>query len=341
MIRFGLIGCGTHSQWAVLPAMASSTKCKLVAAADIVPANLAAVPDSAVARYADYRQMLAKEKLDAVYIATPCDVHCEPTVAALEAGCHVVCEKPMGMDVAECRRMLAASKAANRLLGIDFETRYDRLTGHIRQWIADGRIGAVHAIHIDHLWSGHKNFGRLAQRRKNFLDRSGCLDCGIHMLDLSRHLAGGGEWRDIQALGGWFGEDVKLPTHISIQARLTTGTLVTVNASFAYTASINAVSQVHAFSIVGSHGVIELTKNPQGGEMLRLVSDSLSETVEDKVAGHAAVIPMLLDDFAGAIEAGLPLPSRLASGDDGLAAQEIVDEANRQACAKGDVCKKG
>jgi len=53
---------------------------------------------------------------------------------------------------------------------------------------------------------------------------------------------------------------------------------------------------------------------------------------------HAAVIPQLLEDFAAAVENGSPPPARMATGEDGLAAQEIVDEANQQACDKGDCC---
>ena len=340
VIRFGLIGCGSHSQWAVLPAMQSARNCRLVAAADIAPANLEAVGDG-IAKYADYRDMLAKEKVDAVYVATPCDAHCEPTIAALEAGAHVVCEKPMGMTVAECRRMLDAARKPRRLIAIDFEVRYYPENGQICRWIDEGRIGRVHAIHMDRCWSGHKNFGGLAQRRKRFLDLSGCLDCGIHMLDLARFFAGGGDWRDIQALGAWFGEAVRFPTHIAVQARLTTGTMVTLNASFAYTASIKEGSEFNNMTIVGTRGVIEVQTDRESNTTVRVVSDNGSEIVSAAELSHAAVIPQLLEDFAAAVENGSPPAARMATGEDGLAAQEIVDEANRQACDKGDCCIVG
>lgn len=336
MLRFGLIGCGTHAQWAVLPAMKSTPSCQLVAVADVVQEHVAKVEGEGLGRYADYREMLKHEKLDAVYVATPCEVHCEPTVAALEAGCHVICEKPMAMTVDECRRMNAAAESAGKRLVIDFENRYLAANQQVRQWIADGRIGAVRAIHIDHMWDGHKSSGNLARRREGFLQRNGCLDCGIHMLDISRFFCGG-EWRDVRAFGTWMGERVKFPPHIAIQGRLTTGVIVTLNASFAHTAHIQAQHQHHGCVIEGEKGVIVLEHNDAGVEGYRLVSDSLAAFHSMNEAGHASVIPRVIEELDAAVTNGTPPSPSLATGFDGLMAQIAMDEANRDAIRSGDV----
>ncbi len=72
------------------------------------------------ARYASAEEMLANERLDVVSVATPNKYHRELTLAALQAGCHVLCEKPMAMNAAEAREMLAAAEAAGKRLMINF-----------------------------------------------------------------------------------------------------------------------------------------------------------------------------------------------------------------------------
>lgn len=337
MLTFGLIGCGKHAQWAVLPSFAASPGCRLAAVADIAADGLAFVTDPAIARYTDAGEMLRRERLDAVYVATPCETHAALTCTALEAGCHVLCEKPMAMSEAECRRMLSAAASAGRQIFIDFETRY--IAGHeqVRRWIADGRIGAVRAVHIESLWDGHKVTGPVSERRKGFLQRSGCLDCGVHKLDLARFYCGGGEWRDITARGAWCGESVRFPPHISIMGRLTPGVLVTLTESFAWTARIPARHHRESLAVLGEKGVIVLEPGPDHGAVLRLVSDSATEEAPMSEAGHALVIPRVLADMVSVIEGGRPVPPSLATGTDGLMAQIALDAANRCAVEAGDV----
>jgi UDP-N-acetylglucosamine 3-dehydrogenase len=341
VIRFGLIGFGKHGQWAVEPAMRAAPKVQLKAVADLAPENLVLLPDPKVSTYTDFRRMIKQEALDAVYVATRVESHAEVTLAALRAGLHVITEKPMATSIAECRRMIAAAAKADRLLAVDFESRYVPGFQQIRKWIAEGRLGRLGAIHMDHFWDGHKVTGELAERRHRFCDSSGCLDCGIHKLDLARYFNGGGTWQDIRAYGAWFGEKVRYAPHISIQARLDTGVLVAVNASFAFTAYIPQrlrSSNYEGLAILGEKGVIVMHQAPDGVRHLQLVSETLSEVVPFVPHGHTSVITRLLGDFADSILRGRPLPPEAASGNDGLMAQMITDEANRQAVEAGDSC---
>ena len=338
MLRFGLVGLGTHSRWAVVPAIEAAHGCELVAIAEIVPEHLETLDASSVAKYSDYAEMLAREDLDVVYVATPADVHCAPTVAALEAGCHVVCEKPMAINEDECCRMLVAADAAGKMLVIDFESRQAPAHQQVRSWIAAGHIGAVRAVHIHAMWDGHKSFGDLAARRKAFLMRTGSLDCGIHMLDLVRFYCGGGEWRDVRALGAWFGEDVTCAPHIAIMARLTPGIMVTLEDSLAYGAYMHERHQHHTKAILGEKGVIALDRDEEGREVFRLVSDSLSATCPLASEGHGSAIAKVLEDMVPVITDGAPVPPSLATGHDGLMAQIVVDAANRSAIENGDTC---
>ena len=339
-IRIGLIGCGTHGFGAVVPAMRTARGVRLAAVADLIPANLARLVDKSISKYTDYREMLSREKLDAVYIATRVENHAAAALAAFKSGRHVITEKPMAASIGECRRMIAAARRADKLLAVDFECRYIPGFRQIRAWIAAGHIGRIQAIHLDSMWDGHKIWGAIGERRRRFCDSSGCLDCGIHKLDLARYFNGGGAWRDIRAFGAWFGERVKYPTHIAIMARLDTGALVTVNASFAFTAYIRRRMRGAVFyeglAILGDKGVIVLHQSPDGKRYIELAGEKLAKTIPFADHGHSSVITLLLNDFAQSIRTRAPLPCEIAAGEDGLAAQSCADEANRLAVKAGD-----
>src|SRR6476619_553666 len=104
MIQFGLIGCGDIAQKRVAPALRDSKICKLVAVSR-ARSQLAETfaREFGVPRwYADWRELLNDDDIDAVYVATPVHLHAEQTIAAMQAGKHVLCEKPMALNVAEC-----------------------------------------------------------------------------------------------------------------------------------------------------------------------------------------------------------------------------------------------
>jgi len=93
--------------------------------------------------YADYRDALADPRVDAVVVVTPTALHREVVLAAAKAGKHVLCEKPMAMDVRECDDMIAACGEAGVKLQIGFMRRYDESFMAARQRISAGEIGEV------------------------------------------------------------------------------------------------------------------------------------------------------------------------------------------------------
>ena len=329
MVRFGVIGCGTHARWAVLKAIRQfAQNCELAAVADLRAENLEAVDDPNVGRYTDYREMLARDDLDAVFVVTRVDAHCEPTVAALESGRHVVCEKPMANNVEECRRMIDAAESAGRILVVDFEMHYYKQYRKIKEWISLGYLGEIQAIHAMAFGHAHKAFGELAARREKSLNQSGAMNCGVHNLDLMRYFCGG-EWEDIEARGAWFHEDTKYPPHQSIMARLSTGVLVTLNSSSAYTAYVEPSASCGHLTIVGTKGVVH-----EGGGEVQLVSEAHTESVPCEHPGHKEAIGWLLDDFADVVEGRQPRSEMLPTGYDGLMSDVIVKEVNRLAVAR-------
>lgn len=330
MIRFGLVGCGTHAKWAVVPALLSTpSRIALAAVCDVSAENLASITAPGVARFSDHRTMLAEGNIDAVYIATLANTHAAIAIDALNAGKHVICEKPMATSEADCRAMVEAAEKHNRILAVNFETRYEAKARQIRAWIDEGRLGRISAIHIQHFWDGHKAYGALAARRFRLADLAGALDCGIHQADQTRYFCGG-QWGSITARGRWFGETLSNPPHISVIAELDNGILTTLSASFAYGAYMQpkAYSDVH--TIVGSDGVINSFGDYLRPLTMQLHSQTLTTSVDFSHIEHSAPMAELTRDFADAIE-GKPLSPRMATGVDGWQAQVYVERANRDA----------
>jgi len=142
-LRWGLIGCGDISRKRVAPALRDIPECELVAVnrARVHLAAAFANEFGAKRWYGDWRELIADDEIDAVYIATPVYLHVEQTIAAAEAGKHVLCEKPMAMNAAECDRMIAACEASGVKLGVAYYRRFYPLIRRIRQVIASGEIG--------------------------------------------------------------------------------------------------------------------------------------------------------------------------------------------------------
>lgn len=330
MLKIGLIGVGFHGRHAVIPALARSQRCVLAAACDLSEENLQVISDPAVTRYRDWRKMLADGGFDAIYVATLEETHHEIVIAALTAGYHVLCEKPMAMNTAQCREMIAVARRTGMTLAIGFEKRYHPEEQCIRDWIRQGRLGEIQAVHFQNLWDAHKTITPLAKRRAEHLDRSGALDCGIHDLDLARFYVGGGTWANVTARGRWFGETDRVHApHISLIGELDSGLLVTLTESYAFCANIEARLRSTGVAVVGTAGAINWHWDGHEEVQLKLANADGIETVPIRQIPHSEAITSMLDDFAAAA-AGEPWPESLATADDGLIAQEIVDEALQQ-----------
>ena len=150
-VRWGLIGCGDIAQKRIAPAFRDSNLCELVAVsrAQSQLAESFAKQFDARKWYADWRDLVLDPEVDAVYVATPVHLHAEQTIAAAEARKHVLCEKPMAMNVDECDRMIAACRANNVKLGIAYYRHFYPVITRIKQVIESGKIGKPVLVQIN------------------------------------------------------------------------------------------------------------------------------------------------------------------------------------------------
>jgi len=141
-------------------------------------------------RYISGEQMIEQEGLDVVSVATPNKFHKSLTIAALEAGCHVLCEKPMAMNAQEARAMLAAAEKVDKRLMIDFSYRFSEQSQALKAQVESGVLGEVYFART--LWHRRRGLPRFGGwfGQKALSGGGPLIDLGVHRLDLALWLMG-------------------------------------------------------------------------------------------------------------------------------------------------------
>ncbi len=141
-IKVGLIGCGNIGMGAHLPAYAHIPEAELVAVCEIIEERVhAAAERSGATAYTDYRWLLEQEDVEMVDICLPTYLHAQAAIAAMEAGKHVLCEKPMAHTLEAADAMSKAAQANNVKLMIGQVRRFDHRYAGIKAQIDAGKVG--------------------------------------------------------------------------------------------------------------------------------------------------------------------------------------------------------
>ncbi|MEB6238341.1 Gfo/Idh/MocA family oxidoreductase [Staphylococcus gallinarum] len=187
-LNIGIIGCGGIANGKHLPSLEKISEASLVAFCDIdkAKAQLAAETygsgDSKV--YEDYRDLLADKTIDIVHICTPNNTHKSITVDALDAGKHVMCEKPMAKTTDEAREMINAAKRNKKKLTIGYQNRFRGDSQYLRKVTQRGDLGEIYFS------KAHAIRRRAVPTWGVFLDEEKqgggpLIDIGTHALDLT------------------------------------------------------------------------------------------------------------------------------------------------------------
>ncbi|HET9198429.1 MAG TPA: Gfo/Idh/MocA family oxidoreductase, partial [Solirubrobacterales bacterium] len=186
--RLGFLGVGWIGRNR-MEALGREGRATIAAVADPGAEALRAAGEAAprAARASTLEELLELD-LDGVVIATPSALHAEQAIAALERGLAVFCQKPLARDAAETRRVLAAARQADRLLGVDLSYRHVAALRAAHEAVAGGAIGRLHSLDL----AFHNAYG---PGKPWFTDPAlaggGCLiDLGTHLVDLALWLGG-------------------------------------------------------------------------------------------------------------------------------------------------------
>jgi predicted dehydrogenase len=191
MIRLGIIGCGRVAEERHLPPLLRMPEVRVVATADPDAARSARLADrlGAPLRLSDYRAVLDRSDVDAVAILTPTQSHAEIGIAALDAGKHVLVEKPLALSLAECDRFIASAARSPCKVVVGFNLRWHRLVRRAREFLDTGALGRVKAIRSAYT---HDRSGETAPAWHRRLELGGgvVFNESVHHFDLWRLFAG-------------------------------------------------------------------------------------------------------------------------------------------------------
>lgn len=202
-LRVGIVGLGRLGKVHARNIAFKLPNAELTAACSIVSAELeyAKTELGVTDVYTDYREMLAKADIDAVVIVTTSSEHCWQIEAALDAGKHVFSEKPLGVDVAQCKQAEAAvERHPDRTFMLGFMRRYDKSYAYAKEKIDQGAIGTPYLVKATGI-----DPEALVEGAIRFAKTSGgiFLDMAIHDIDLCRWFLGS-EATEVYALGTTF-----------------------------------------------------------------------------------------------------------------------------------------
>ncbi len=314
-LKWGLVGYGDLAEKRVAAALfaaRSSTLCGVWGRDFIKTCDFAARHNIEQAQ--ESLDDLLCSDIDAIYVCTPPDSHAEYCIAALEAGKHVLVEKPMAISTSECEAMIAAAREKKRTLGVAYYRRAFPKMQKIKALIDEGTIGAPTWVNIAcHSWFApapeDANYWRV---EKNKSGGAGALaDIGVHRLDLLDYWLSARKvlFSNLQHLV----QDYEVEDGASVILQLQNG--APVHCYFAW----NSKTWIDRFEIVGSEG--KIIAEPLDGPNLTIIRGR--EIEELQIAPPQNAHLPCIEDFVRAVQNG---STALCSGEDGLRTNVLLED---------------
>jgi D-xylose 1-dehydrogenase (NADP+, D-xylono-1,5-lactone-forming) len=303
-IKWGVLGNANIARVCVIPAIQKSSNSQVYALATRFPETGTQVAtDYKIPRiYGTYDDLLADPEIQVIYIPLPNHLHHYWTLRALNAGKHVLCEKPLACNAREAREMADSAKKAGLLLMEAFMYRFHPRSRRIKEMVTDGSLGvpvlvrAAFCYHMEEILMAGGDCPRLQPK----MGGGALLDVGCYGVSVTRWLMGKEPIRiQGQAIYHPSGADV----HFVGSLRFPGNGLATLEASF-----ISALQQT--YTILGTRRAIELPHNafiPWEGEALFFLRDREAEEGEKQVIAGADEYQLMVEHFSDAVMGKTPL----------------------------------
>lgn len=187
-LKIGIVGVGGIANGKHMPSLAKLDNVEMVAFCDLIEerarkgAEQYGTPDAKV--FTDYRDLLDMDEIDVVHVLTTNDAHAPITVAALEAGKHVMCEKPMAKNAAEAQQMVEAAERTGKKLTIGYQNRFRPDCRYLKKLCDAGELGEIYfAKALAVRRRGVPTWGSFLSEEKQ--GGGPLIDIGTHALDLT------------------------------------------------------------------------------------------------------------------------------------------------------------
>lgn len=340
-IGVGIVGAGGIATAVHIPAYQKLDGVELVAICDINRARAETVAAEHGFRhvYSRYQDLVKNRHLDVVSVCTPNAFHKGPTIAALKAGKHVLCEKPIALNAVEGAAMVAAARKARRKLQIGLHFHFDGKTQALKRFIDRGQMGRMYYCRVQALRRrGIPTWGVFTNKK---LQGGGPLvDIGVHTLYIAMYLLGfpkpisasGATWNYIGTSpghmgmwGSWDHKEYEIEDMASGYVRFADGAVLMLEASFC----ANIDREIFNVTILGDKGGC----NFDPCQVYREENGSLTVsdlTFQKAPKAHDAEVAAFVD----AVRSNRPVP---VPGENALQVQKILDAVYKSARTKKEV----
>lgn len=341
--RVAFVGCGGIAQ-THMAALKRIPEVEVVAGVDILSERLDNFQEKwgVEKLYKDWKTMLKEVKPDGVSVCTPNGVHAAPTIDALNAGAHVICEKPMALSPAECQKMIDAAKKNKKKLSVGFQYRYHPNTQFLKKSADAGHFGNIQFVRCQALRRrGIPNWGVFGQKK---LQGGGpMIDIGVHVVEMAHYVMGspkpvaatGNTWtfhgnKASDVVSQWPGWDYKTYTVEDLaigHIRFENGAILHLEASFV----THIEKDVWNFELLGDKGGARWDPpavfRDDAGYMVNSTPGFIPSTGDFPTLFHVK-----LKNWVDAATKG---SEQLAPGEAGLDVQKILDGVYRSSEAGG------
>jgi len=261
-VKIGVIGCGSIAQHRHLPEYKMNEQVELVAVCDINTERANSVAQQyGVKAYTNYEELLASGTVEAVSVCTPNYLHAPISVAALNSGVHVLCEKPMATSEEEAKAMIEAAKTNGKKLMIGHNQRFVASHQKARELIEKGEIGKIYSFRTafghggPEGWSVDGKDSWFFKKDEAFIGAMG--DLGVHKTDMLRYILN----EEIVEVGAFVESNAKDFANVDDNAvcvlRTQSGIIGTLAASWAYNGK-----EDNSTIVYGEKGILRLEDDP-------------------------------------------------------------------------------
>ena len=303
MLNIGLLGASWIAPQAIIdPAsIVSGTSITAVAARDATRARTYADTYGIPNAYGSYEALLADPQLDAVYISLPPSFHAVWAIRAMRAGKHVICEKPVAMNLVEAKAMVASSKATGKRVIEAFHSRYHPAFLQCMDWVESGAIGELQSMKA-YFGVGFPDDGVKNQYRPE-MGGGTIMDMGCYPLHWVRSLAGAGvASAHVETTLAESGVDLTMTSQLTFE----NGVVAEISSSMHPDTTFDAWMEV-----VGSKGTISF-KNPLVPHKDGALSKTVGGVTEVANASTVPTYAYQLQAIAHALVSGDELPTENA-----------------------------
>ncbi|CAH0219149.1 Gfo/Idh/MocA family protein [Priestia megaterium] len=261
-VKIGVIGCGSIAQHRHLPEYKMNEQVELVAVCDINTERANSVAQQyGVKAYTNYEELLASGTVEAVSVCTPNYLHAPISVAALNSGVHVLCEKPMATSEEEAKAMIEAAKTNGKKLMIGHNQRFVASHQKARELIEKGEIGKIYSFRTafghggPEGWSVDGKDSWFFKKDEAFIGAMG--DLGVHKTDMLRYILN----EEIVEVGAFVESNAKDFANVDDNAvcvlKTQSGIIGTLAASWAYNGK-----EDNSTIVYGEKGILRLEDDP-------------------------------------------------------------------------------